>query len=64
MSSIHDTKIRCSRLEEDQKKNEEMRFKLSMQERKINELFDFMYDGKTRITDLEKSINTFQSVIK
>jgi hypothetical protein len=60
---IQDMRLKHARLEEESKRNEEIRFRLSMQERKINELFEIVLDSKNKTGDIQKNIKNIDTVI-
>jgi hypothetical protein len=62
LSLVQELKLKVARLEEETKRNEEIRFRLSMQERKINEVFEFINDNKSKIEEIGKKTKIIDSV--
>jgi len=56
INDINDVKIRCSRIEEEQKKTEEIYIKLSSHERKISEILSTMYSYNSRFMDMDSKL--------
>ncbi len=61
-TQINDIKIRCSRLEEEIRKYEEMIFTLSSHERKINEIFSTIQSYNTRLLHYDSKFYEFGKV--
>jgi len=60
---INDAKLRYTRIEDEQKKVEEILFKLNTQERKINDVQSTIYSYNTRIMDIDTKIFEIGKVI-
>jgi len=56
LNEITDVKLRCTRLEDDQKKADEIQFKLNSQESKINDILSTIYSYNTKFMDMEMKV--------
>lgn len=63
LNEINDVKLRCTRIEDEQKKAEDFIFKLNTQERKISDIQSTIYSYNTRFMDMDTKIFDIGKVI-